>query len=73
MSSIKKIRRFTENPIIYPDMAGLEGKRGTNIIGPSLIKVPDNTKKGDTDVFPRSIPVSRYLSRSASIKFCFII
>ena len=28
------------NPIIHPDMPGLEGKRGHNINGPSLIRVP---------------------------------
>ncbi len=41
MNSIKEIRRFIENPIIHPDMPGLEGKRAKNINGPSLIKVPD--------------------------------
>ena len=35
------IRRFETNPIIHPGMPGLEGDRGQNINGPSLIKVPD--------------------------------
>lgn len=33
--------RFENNPIITPDMEGLEGKLGGNINGPSVIKVPD--------------------------------
>ncbi|MEP3836423.1 MAG: hypothetical protein ABJM36_02195 [Algibacter sp.] len=33
--------RFENNPIITPEMEGLEGKLGGNINGPSVIKVPD--------------------------------
>ena len=33
-----KIRRFPDNPIIRPDM---DGRMGTNVNGPSLIRVPD--------------------------------
>ncbi|WP_372753502.1 hypothetical protein [Mariniflexile sp.] len=32
--------RSKSNPIIYPNMAGLEGDLGKNINGPSVIKVP---------------------------------
>ncbi len=32
--------REDNNPIIYPEMKGLEGKLGENINGPSVIKVP---------------------------------
>ncbi|WP_216362756.1 glycoside hydrolase family protein [Formosa algae] len=35
-----KFVRLNNNPIIYPDMLGLEGKLGENINGPSVIKVP---------------------------------
>lgn len=35
-----RAERFASNPIIYPDMPGLEGDRGNNINGPSLICVP---------------------------------
>ena len=34
-------RRLDTNPIITPNMPGLEGEIGLNINGPSLIKVPD--------------------------------
>ncbi|MBP0904051.1 hypothetical protein ACFSKN_09125 [Mariniflexile gromovii] len=33
--------RSDNNPIIYPDMEGLEGDLGKNINGPSVIKVPN--------------------------------
>ena len=33
--------RLPHNPIIKPGMSGLEGESGTNINGPSLIRVPD--------------------------------
>ena len=35
-----EVVRFKENPIIHPGMAGLEGRLGENINGPSLIRVP---------------------------------
>lgn len=35
-----KFIRLNNNPIIYPDMLGLEGKLGENINGPSVIRVP---------------------------------
>ncbi|MFW6257067.1 MAG: hypothetical protein ACOC2O_02885 [Bacillota bacterium] len=35
------VKRFNDNPIIRPGMKGLEGDKGQNINGPSLIKVPD--------------------------------
>lgn len=35
------LTRIEKNPIIYPDMPGLEGELGANINGPSVIKVPD--------------------------------
>ena len=35
-----QVVRFQENPIIHPGLAGLEGKLGANINGPSLIRVP---------------------------------
>jgi hypothetical protein len=35
-----KAVRFKENPIVRPGMKGLEGARGQNINGPSLIRVP---------------------------------
>lgn len=35
------VERFEQNPIIRPGMPGLEGERGSNINGPSLIRVPD--------------------------------
>jgi len=34
------LNRLKNNPVIYPDMLGLEGKSGANINGPSVIKVP---------------------------------
>lgn len=34
------VKRSPNNPIIYPDMAGLVGEAGSNINGPSLIRVP---------------------------------
>jgi len=34
------IERFPENPVIRPGMKGLTGEDGTNINGPSMIKVP---------------------------------
>jgi hypothetical protein len=33
--------RFPDNPIIFPEMQGLEGELGGNINGPCLIKVPN--------------------------------
>ncbi len=33
--------RGQNNPILYPDMTGLKGEVGSNINGPSLIRVPD--------------------------------
>lgn len=33
--------RSENNPMISPDMEGLEGKLGENINGPSVIKVPN--------------------------------
>ncbi len=33
--------RSEDNPIIYPDMPGLSGELGSNINGPSVIKVPE--------------------------------
>ncbi|MGB3507805.1 MAG: hypothetical protein WBA93_00880 [Microcoleaceae cyanobacterium] len=33
--------RFPNNPILYPEMPGLKGEIGSNINGPSLIRVPD--------------------------------
>ena len=33
-----KVERFSANPIVYP---GLDGSLGSNINGPSLIKVPN--------------------------------
>lgn len=33
--------RSENNPMIYPEMEGLEGRTGENINGPSVIKVPD--------------------------------
>ena len=36
-----RAERFAENPKIYPDMPGLEGARGENINGPSLLRVPE--------------------------------
>ncbi len=36
-----RVSRFPGNPIIRPSMPGLEGDRGANINGPSLIHVPD--------------------------------
>jgi len=35
------VKRFKNNPIITSEMPGLEGKKGNNINGPSLIKIPD--------------------------------
>lgn len=35
------VRRLVDHPIIYPDMPGLEGQRGANINGPSLVRVPE--------------------------------
>jgi hypothetical protein len=35
-----KINRLPSNPIIFPDMPGLEGALGNNINGPSLIRTP---------------------------------
>lgn len=35
------VRRLVDGPIIYPNMPGLEGARGENINGPSLVRVPD--------------------------------
>lgn len=40
-----RVERFEENPIIYPDMPGLEGELGNNINGPSLIRVPEWLEK----------------------------
>lgn len=46
-----KVVRFERNPIIHPDMAGLEeknrrgGREGDSINGPSLIRVPDWIEK----------------------------
>lgn len=45
-SHIEKIKegtfvRLENNPIITPEMEGLEGRVGENINGPSVIKVPD--------------------------------
>ncbi len=40
-----EVIRFKENPIIRPDMDGLEGKLGENINGPSLMRVPDWVEK----------------------------
>lgn len=39
------VKRFAANPIVYPGMAGLEGAKGLNINGPSVIRVPDWIKK----------------------------
>ena len=36
-----RAERLVDNPIIYPDMPGLEGELGNNINGPSLIRVPE--------------------------------
>jgi hypothetical protein len=36
-----RVERLAENPIIYPGMPGLEGDRGENINGPSLLRVPE--------------------------------
>jgi hypothetical protein len=36
-----KAERFLNNPIIHPNLPGLEGQRGHNINGPSLIRVPE--------------------------------
>jgi hypothetical protein len=36
-----RAERFAANPIIYPGMPGLEGARGENINGPSLLRVPE--------------------------------
>lgn len=36
-----RAERLLDEPIIGPDMPGLEGERGVNINGPSLIRVPD--------------------------------
>lgn len=33
--------RLPNNPILYPNLPGLEGELGANINGPSLIRVPD--------------------------------
>ena len=45
MTSIDEIiHRYEDNPIIYSDMPGLEGEKGTNINGPSLVKVPEWVK-----------------------------
>ncbi|MFW5915808.1 MAG: hypothetical protein ACOCTQ_04970 [Planctomycetota bacterium] len=38
------VDRWSENPIIHPEMPGLEGEAGSNINGPSLIRVPDWVK-----------------------------
>jgi hypothetical protein len=35
-----EVVRFKENPIIRPGMKGLEGELGSNINGPSLLRVP---------------------------------
>lgn len=35
------LERFFDEPIIHGGMPGLEGERGANINGPSLIRVPD--------------------------------
>ncbi len=35
------VRRLVDAPIIHPSMPGLEGERGENINGPSLVRVPD--------------------------------
>jgi hypothetical protein len=34
------VQRLEGNPIIYPDMPGLQGELGVNINGPALIRVP---------------------------------
>jgi hypothetical protein len=39
-SSRFQVVRFKENPIIHPGLKGLEGNLGSNINGPSLIRVP---------------------------------
>lgn len=39
--SEQPLMRSKNNPIIYPNMSGLEGELGANINGPSVIKVPD--------------------------------
>lgn len=36
-----RAERLAREPIIHPDLPGLEGERGANINGPSLIRVPD--------------------------------
>ena len=36
-----RVERFEHNPIIHRDLPGLEGDRGNNINGPSLIRAPD--------------------------------
>ena len=36
-----QVERFIGQPIIHPQLPGLEGERGDNINGPSLIKVPE--------------------------------
>jgi len=36
-----EVQRLGGNPIIYPDMPGLEGDMGRNINGPSLMRVPE--------------------------------
>lgn len=40
-STLLQAVRLPQNPIIKPEMPGLEGKRGRNINGPTLIRVPD--------------------------------
>jgi hypothetical protein len=35
------VKRFATNLIIHPGMSGLEGAKGLNINGPSVIRVPD--------------------------------
>jgi len=39
------IRRLSNNPIVFPRMKGLDGKKGSNINGPSLLKVPKWVKE----------------------------
>lgn len=44
LASSVLVQRIGDGPVIYPGMPGLEGDRGANINGPSVIKVPEWVK-----------------------------
>lgn len=44
-SAAFEVIRFSQNPIIYPNMPNLTGEEGRNINGPSLSRVPDWIQK----------------------------